>query len=203
MTLANADAARLVALAGSRIAHDLANPVGAIANGVELLGLTGLDGSPELALIAQSVENASARIKLFRIAFGAAGDGQSLYAGEVAGPAAALLQARRIALDWPAPGRIGRREAKRVGLGLLCLETALPRGGRISVSDGADGWTLAAEGEPLTAEPALWNILAGRAPAPETLTPAQVQFALLAIEAASQGRPVGVCRDPERLTLLL
>lgn len=35
------DPVDLVALVGSRIAHDLANPLGAIANGVELLALTG------------------------------------------------------------------------------------------------------------------------------------------------------------------
>mgnify|MGYP000296592635 CR=1 FL=1 len=41
-------------LIGSRICHDLISPIGAIGNGVELLGLTG-PPSPEVRLIADSV----------------------------------------------------------------------------------------------------------------------------------------------------
>jgi histidine phosphotransferase ChpT len=74
----------LVALVGSRIAHDLANPLGAIANGVELLALTGQGNSAELQLITESVANATARIKAFRIAFGAAPPGQTVKAADIA-----------------------------------------------------------------------------------------------------------------------
>ena len=62
----------LTALVGSRICHDLISPLGAIGNGLELLQLSGLPQGPEWALIAESVENASARIRFFRIAYGAA-----------------------------------------------------------------------------------------------------------------------------------
>ncbi|WP_281982155.1 hypothetical protein [Thalassorhabdomicrobium marinisediminis] len=37
----------LHALVGSRICHDLINPLGAIGNGIELLGLTGVGAGPE------------------------------------------------------------------------------------------------------------------------------------------------------------
>jgi histidine phosphotransferase ChpT len=68
----------LTALVGSRICHDLVSPLGAIGNGVELLGLTGIAPSPEMALIVESVENANARLRFFRIAYGAAGTDQRL-----------------------------------------------------------------------------------------------------------------------------
>ena len=51
----------LSALLGSRICHDLISPLGAIGNGVELLAMAGSGNSPEIALIAESVENANAR----------------------------------------------------------------------------------------------------------------------------------------------
>jgi len=63
----------LAALIGSRICHDLISPIGAINNGLELLGMSGQTGGAELDLISQSVENASARIRFFRIAYGAEG----------------------------------------------------------------------------------------------------------------------------------
>ena len=62
------------ALIGSRICHDLVNPIGAIGNGVELMMMDGTAKGPELALIAESVASATARIRFFRIAFGASGD---------------------------------------------------------------------------------------------------------------------------------
>jgi len=38
-------------LIGSRICHDLISPVGAINNGLELLLMSGMNMSPEVALI--------------------------------------------------------------------------------------------------------------------------------------------------------
>ncbi|WP_187292463.1 hypothetical protein [Octadecabacter antarcticus] len=52
----------LNALIGSRICHDLINPLGAIGNGIELLGLAGVAVGPEMALVSESVENATAKI---------------------------------------------------------------------------------------------------------------------------------------------
>ena len=65
----------LAALISSRICHDLISPIGAINNGLELLGMSGqsLD-TPEMSLINESVQNASARIRFFRIAYGAASE---------------------------------------------------------------------------------------------------------------------------------
>ena len=53
----------LAALIGSRICHDLISPIGAIGNGVELMMMDGTAKTPELALIAESVANANARIR--------------------------------------------------------------------------------------------------------------------------------------------
>ena len=62
----------IAALIRSRICHDLISPIGAIGNGVELLTMSAsAGGSPELDLIADSVHNANARIRFFRIAYGA------------------------------------------------------------------------------------------------------------------------------------
>jgi histidine phosphotransferase ChpT len=69
------DEVDLCALIGSRLCHDLVSPVGAIGNGVELLSMEGAGapmpaGAAELSLVRESVENAQARLRFFRIAFG-------------------------------------------------------------------------------------------------------------------------------------
>jgi histidine phosphotransferase ChpT len=64
-------ATEIAALIASRICHDLISPIGAIGNGMELMALSSgqEQSSPELDLISQSVENANARIRFFRIGF--------------------------------------------------------------------------------------------------------------------------------------
>lgn len=68
----------LSALIGSRICHDLISPLGAIANGVELMVLTGAEQTPKMLLFAESVEAANARIEFFRLAYGTGGADQLL-----------------------------------------------------------------------------------------------------------------------------
>ncbi len=107
----------LAALIGSRICHDLISPIGAIGNGVELLMMDGAAKTPELALIAESVANANARIRFFRVAFGAAGGDQRIAKGEVAGIIADMTR-RTVA------GRVGepcRSVAARGEAGLPAL----------------------------------------------------------------------------------
>ena len=60
----------LAALIGSRICHDLISPIGAINNGLELLGMSGGNSSPEMDLIQESVGNASARIRATQATLG-------------------------------------------------------------------------------------------------------------------------------------
>ena len=81
------------ALIGSRICHDLISPLGAIGNGVELLEMSSAGASPEMALISESVASANARIRFFRIAFGAAGSGGSVAAAEIRSILAAMTHA--------------------------------------------------------------------------------------------------------------
>ncbi|MCB1349560.1 MAG: histidine phosphotransferase family protein [Paracoccaceae bacterium] len=181
----------LVALAGSRMAHDLNNPIGAIANGVELLGLTGQAEGPELALITESVENARRRIKGFRIAFGAAAPGQTVSAEDIRALTAPGPDGRRIEIDWPVTGPVPRQEAKAVFLALMCLESALAWGGRVAVRAASDGWRIVASAERMRVDPGLWHILEG-GPVPADLPPNAVHFALFARELAKRPRPVAI-----------
>ncbi len=86
----------LAALLGSRICHDLISPLGAIGNGVELLAMSGQSG-PEMAMIEDSVRNANARIRFFRMAFGPASADQSASRTETLAILADYCQRRQAA----------------------------------------------------------------------------------------------------------
>ena len=181
----------LNALLGSRICHDLISPLGAIGNGVELLQLSGLADSPEMALIAESVENANMRIRFFRIAFGAAADGQMVGAREIATVLAPGADGRKIEIDWALEGDQPRTAVKVIFLILQCFETAMPWGGRVKVSHDGDHWKVAGEAERLKVEHGVWELLSN--PAAEVdLAAAQVHFALVGPELARQGRKLGL-----------
>lgn len=175
----------LVALVGSRLCHDLISPLGAIGNGVELLAMSGAGMGPELQLIAQSVGSANARLKFFRVAFGQAAADQRLGRPEIVALLADLGQGGRLRYDWQAEGDQARRAVKLVFLAILCLETALPWGGVVTIRPQGSSWRVEAQARKTRPDSALWALLDGAAGA---VSPAQVQFALLPAEAARQGR---------------
>lgn len=58
----------------SKICHDLVSPVGAVNNGIEFLNDVGAEGlSDGLGLIDHSARQASVRLQLFRMCYGAGG----------------------------------------------------------------------------------------------------------------------------------
>ena len=180
--------AALAALIGSRICHDLISPIGAINNGLELLQMAGASDSPEMDLIGESVGNASARIRFFRIAFGAAGD-QMVGHPEIASILRDLYEHARIDVVWEPQDPQPRAAVRLAFLGLLCLETAMPYGGQISVSQDNGSWLLRGHADKLNVDATLWAALTQRTPA-TGLQPAQVQFALLPLIAADDARQV-------------
>lgn len=182
----------LAQLLGSRLCHDLVSPLGAIGNGVELLEMSpdfpGITESPELRLIAEFVAAARNRIWAFRIAFGQAQGGQRVGRAELGNLASGLAAQSRLTIEIDADGDFSRAEVRMVVLALMCLETALPWGGRLVVVHSAEGWRLVAEADRTKQDPDLWSWLGGPHQQDATMrpvSPAEVHFALLA-EAAQQ-----------------
>ena len=174
------DIAPVAALVGSRLCHDLVSPLGAISNGLELLAMTGTAPSPELALIAEAVADASARVRFLRIAFGHAGADAMVKGREMVEVVQAVYANSRITLDWTPPADLARAEVRTLFLMLNCLDRAMPMGGTAAVvRTGAGRWQITAESARLAYDPDLWAMLQ---PGGERagVTPALVQFALLA-----------------------
>lgn len=190
----------LSALLASRICHDLISPIGAISNGLELLSMSGHPAAgPEMVLIGDSVSQANARIRLYRIAFGIASDGQRVGRQELVALLADLTTGLRLRVEWHIPDEVARAEAKLAVLCLMCLETAMPYGGCIRMNAGERGWRIEGESLRLKVDGDLWR---GFADGTLHITaPAQVQFALARQEADSLRRPLAVEQGRDRLAV--
>ena len=190
----------LATLVGSRICHDLISPIGAIGNGLELLSLTDGDTGAEMALINDSVENANARIRFYRIAYGAASSDQTLSSQEVLSFISVLARGGRFTYFWQVAEDRPRREVRCALLLLQCLEAAMPVGGDIHVRYVDDHWIISAESLRFKIDACLWDHLAvGNLP--KSYSASQVQFALVPGFLIEAGRGLKIKMSDDRIVV--
>lgn len=192
--------AALAALVSSRLCHDLISPVGAIGNGLELLQGS-MPPSPELDLVAESAATASAKIRFFRIAFGAASEVETLDGRTLADTLKGAYASSRIAVDW-LPEALPRREARLLFLIILCAESALPLGGAVAAERDGPVLRLAAEGRRTRFEPEPWAHLCEGQPF-EGCSSALVHFLLARQHAGEAGRRALLARGETAFSLVL
>ena len=133
----------LAALLCSRVCHDVISPVGAIANGLEVLES---EQDPDMRgfameLIKKSTATASARLQFCRLAFGAAGSaGASIDTGDAEGVARGLVADEKTKLHWNATRALLPKNKVKLILNLVLIAgQCIPRGGVITVTiDGMD-----------------------------------------------------------------
>jgi histidine phosphotransferase ChpT len=131
----------LVSLFCSRICHDLISPVGAVSNGLELIAEDdpALAERPEFRLASHSASRAADAIAFFRIAFGGAAGGPVEIAA-LAQITARHLETERLKVSGPSSrGRLSRNTARMALTLALTGASALPRGGRLSLSATPEG----------------------------------------------------------------
>ena len=146
---------RFASILCSRLCHDLVSPVGAFANGIEILGE---ERDPQIRqqvmeLLEQSATQTSNRLQFFRIAFGAAGGlGEMLDLREAHKALTSLFSSSDIEIDWQPAAEAHAKDAIKLllNLGLIAGE-GLIRGGKLAVkfsgSEESITMTVAAEGE--------------------------------------------------------
>lgn len=185
----------------SRICHDLISPLGAIGNGIELLGMT-RGGGDEIDLMAESIATAHARIRLFRNAFGAAQPDQMMSEAETASLMKDHARTARYLVDFAIPGDLPRQDIRLLMLVLMCLDSTLPWGGMVQIRQSGNGYHIAAETERHRLEPELWAWPAERIMPPD-ISPATVHFALLALILPRQGWRMQMTSTDHALTITL
>ena len=128
----------LAAMLCSRLCHDMLSPVGAIANGLELLAD---EQDPEMRarcmeLLEQSARISTDKLKFFRLAFGAAGGfGEAIPIDEAQSVINALVaEGKRIEINWAIAEPSLPKPAVKVLLNLAQIALdALVRGGTLDI----------------------------------------------------------------------
>lgn len=125
------------ALLCSRLCHDLISPVGAIANGLEIIA----DEDDEMMrievmkLLSQSAEVTSAKLKFFRLSFGSAGGGgEKVPLSEAESAIRGLFSTGKITLSWQSNVGGMDKDAMKLMLNMVLIAgESLIRGGDLLV----------------------------------------------------------------------
>lgn len=140
----------LAALLCSRVCHDIVSPVGAIANGLEVLEDEDSAEMRDVALnlIRSSVNQASHKLQFCRMAFGASGSaGAMLDLAEAEQISRRFIGNEKVVLTWAGPAELRPKAQVKILLNLLLIAlSTLPRGGTLDVSIDGSAFTLAAGG---------------------------------------------------------
>jgi len=128
----------LAALLSSRICHDVISPVGAIANGLEVLDEEHDEKvrAYALDLIRKSTDQASAKLQFARLAFGAGGSANmEIGLKSAAEIASGILDDSKHQLKLQSALESLQKDKVKLLLNLIAIAvTTLPRGGSITVT---------------------------------------------------------------------
>lgn len=150
----------------SRLCHDLISPVGAIANGLEILAD---ESDPDMRLqvielLNQSVQVTSAKLRFFRLAFGAPGGMEgAVDAREIRSAMSDFMETSKTVLDWQIPSpQLPKPHTKLVLIAAMTCADALVRGGTVSISgDPSEGYAVAGEGAKVVLDEEITRLWSG------------------------------------------
>jgi len=128
----------LAAMLCSRVCHDLINPIGAIGNGLEVLGDPAQGDMAEGArdLIASAARQSRAKLEFARLAYGASSTaGTDIDTRECERVARILFEIEKADLEWNVPLiLLPKHKAKLFMNMLLIASMSVPRGGNVTAS---------------------------------------------------------------------
>lgn len=160
----------LAALLCSRVCHDIISPVGAIANGLELMDDGADEETSEIAmdLIRTSAKNASARLQFARIAFGAAGSaGADIDTSDAENVARGFFDnEKKTDLEWQGERALVPKNKVKLLLNMLLVGLgAIPRGGVVKAEiidpNGDVSFKITSQGTNARVPGAFANLLNG------------------------------------------
>ena len=164
------DNLKFSALLCSRLCHDLASPIGAVNNGVEMLESEtdpGMIGQIT-GLIEQSAGQTTNRLQFYRLAFGSAGGfGPEISLGKAKATIEAFFADHKIEIDFEPAQRTGSQALVKLLMNLVLIsgETII-RGGKLAIQFEDQGdktrFVIRAEAEKIVVYDTIADALAGR-----------------------------------------
>lgn len=196
---------RLSGLVATRLCHDLAGPVGAISSAAELVRELGAESTAEdVAMVSRPAERAGQLLQLYRVAFGAPGEGQDLNRGTFATLLDVLAAPGRVGLMLVGgtEGTISRPHARVAALMGLAAKRMLGLKGQIRLTlphlEG-DLPAVSAKGDRAEMTDQMRGLC--RDPASHLSDPALVEFPLLAEAVAALPAMLEIAADAGQITL--
>lgn len=196
----------LSALLASRLCHDLVNPVGALAAGLDVLDQ---EQDPEMQaearkLIALSTEKAIVMLDFARLAFGAGGAyGAELDGQEIRKVVTNIYRHFKADLDWQMPtAPMAKDAAKAVLNAALVIADCVPRlGSNVTISQAGQDIILTGTGPRAKLKEELASALAGQS---DGLSPKMTPAYLAALIMAERGGRIDAqLVDEETVRLVL
>jgi histidine phosphotransferase ChpT len=197
---------RVLELLNARFCHELVSVIGAINNGIELLGEDDPDFVRDaIQLIGQSGRKASQRLQFYRFAYGTpigTAGGAVLAAGELA---LGLLEGGKVQCEWAAELGDLSPDWQRLACNVLVLAAeSLPRGGSVimrPLSGGVSGIEAMAEGQGANVNPETLSAL-DQTTAIDGLTSRTIQAYFAARLASTLGATLELAEaSPNRVLL--
>lgn len=143
MTISAVDLASLLC---SRLCHDLLSPVGALNNGLELLADETDPAMRErcMELLNESARTSAAKLKFFRLAFGAAGGfGEAIDTREAKTAIEGLFGEKKLVVEWLVEEeRLPKSAVKALCIIAMIAGDALVRGGQLDVGAEVEGGAI-------------------------------------------------------------
>jgi len=180
---------RVAELICSRLCHDLISPISAINNGIELIAEVGDEARPDAdVLIAESARSASRRLRMFRYAYGLAGQEGGL--DEIRNVTLSYFDGSKVTIDWPPisiamPAGIGK-----VILNLMLLAPEIVRGhSKIALAASPQEITVTYSGSSAKLDEGIAAALDG-AVLSDNLDPVTAHAVLTAAQAARVGAKI-------------
>ena len=197
----------LAALLCSRVCHDLISPVGAIANGLEVMEEGKDEETSKFAmdLIKKSARTASAKLQFCRIAFGAAGSaGAQIDTGDAEKVTRGLMEDEKTRVSWNLPRVLLAKNRVKLLLNMLAIAgQAIPRGGSLTVDPIGSGETMGfkvtAAGVNAKVPPAVPSLLGGETT--EGLDAHRIQPFYAGLLARACGVKAAIAMDGEKVVI--
>ncbi|MGH6980782.1 MAG: histidine phosphotransferase family protein, partial [Stellaceae bacterium] len=145
---------RVMEMLNARLCHELAGPVSAVVNGVELMSEEDPDFVADaLRLVGTSARTVSRRLQFYRFAYGTLpGEGAASAIGR--DMAQKYFEAGNVHCDWPLEEATRPHAWQRLACVLLVLAAeALPRGGTVAVRGHGLGMAVEADGDTVRLTP--------------------------------------------------
>lgn len=140
---------RVIEFLTSRMCHDLISPIGAVHNGIEFLQEMEVEDIDDaIGLIAHSSSQASARLQLFRLVYGAGVKTTALEVKDIYKVMDAYIKGDdKVTQSWSPEDELldttpSTGFCKMLLSGMLIAYESLPKGGVIKVEKGTDGDVL-------------------------------------------------------------